>query len=195
VTSELADAASCPKCGAARTSAAACPKCGLIADRWAAFAAQQTSSVSPAVQAAWQRTVDDWADRARHDAMFELASRTGELAWTAARYREQQRARTGDATASAQLERIRRAAEATLTVSKTIAAERGTPYKSVLAFLLIVVIAAIAGLVYVRVMHGNKSVHVAPTDDTTNAGTTTITPAAGHTTNAAPNRPEPTPLR
>jgi hypothetical protein len=145
----------CPKCDRPRVdSDIACPGCGLSTERMANYELARDAATSPAVMAAWENAVTHWHDRAAHDALFERVTATGAYAWAAARYREAARARkSDDPVAPHALERMRRAAEATmLGAAKTTRAatntESATPYRSTLALLGILVVALIGLLAY-----------------------------------------------
>ncbi|HLL23577.1 MAG TPA: hypothetical protein VK427_15675 [Kofleriaceae bacterium] len=149
---------SCPKCGTARDARRAhCATCGLAHVRMAAFA-KVRDAVPDVLTVAWQRVLERWDDPARHDALLRLITQHDAYAWAAARYRERLDAR-GDDVARAQLERLRRAAEATLLV--TAAARRtetATPYKNTIAVMILLVIVLVAGLVYVMARGSKQQV-------------------------------------
>ena len=106
--------ARCPKCGAPRNDHAACPTCGLVAARRASYAETRDVTVPQAVLDAFQRALDDWTDPARHDELLRLVAANDCYAWAAGRYRDEARDRTGDPIAARQLDRVRRATEATM---------------------------------------------------------------------------------
>jgi uncharacterized Zn finger protein (UPF0148 family) len=148
---------SCPKCGTPRAqaaSASACPRCGLASDRMAAYADKRDAEVPEAVAAAWERAVSEWSDLARHDALFALIAQHGAYAWAAAKYREHKRAEAeNDAIGDRQVERLRRAAEATLLATGTARADTSPkPYRALLAVLVAMIIAIIAGLAIVNAL-------------------------------------------
>lgn len=140
----------CPKCGTTRDEARAnCRTCGLAHDKMAAFD-QAHLAGSDVLARAWQHTTEHWDDLARHDEVLRLATQNDAYAWAAARYRERTKATPGDAIAREQLDRVRRAAEATL-VANALARPSKTkePYRGTMAILGLLIIAIIAGLVYV----------------------------------------------
>jgi ribosomal protein L32 len=157
--------ASCPKCGAPRRAERACPRCGLSADRMEAFARAREASVPEPVAAAWAQVLEAWDDAARHDALLRLVARHDAYAWAAAKYRDAKRAapaspapfrsypdRAVDAIADRQLDRMRRAAEATLYAGATAREERGkAPYRAATAILAMLIFAVIAGLIFASV--------------------------------------------
>jgi hypothetical protein len=114
--------------------------------------APDPANIPEAVEAAWRACEDRWDDAAAHDAFFALASQHGCYAWAAGRYR----ARAGDATADRMLDKIRRAATATMlaTASKREPA-RGAPYRMTVVLMIVLMLAAIGGIVYVaNLRHG-----------------------------------------
>jgi hypothetical protein len=164
--------ASCPKCGAPRSAgpARACSRCGLAADRMEAYARARDAAVPPEVTAAWERVVEAWDDTERHDALLRLAAQHDAYAWTAARYRDAKRAAPAapspfrsypdhavDAIADRQLDRMRRAAEATLYASATAREERGrAPYLATRVVLAMLILAIVAGLVFAVLVRGPR---------------------------------------
>ncbi|MBL0216462.1 MAG: hypothetical protein IPQ07_21585 [Myxococcales bacterium] len=153
VTAAAPEVDRCPKCEAAlRPGLAACATCGLATSRMPTFTSERDTSVPEAIRAAWDQVVERWTDEARHDALFRLVAERGEYGWVAARYREQARERDNDAIATKQMERIRRAIEATLLVSATARDKPATtPYKNLLALLVVLIIVLVVGMVYVFV--------------------------------------------
>jgi hypothetical protein len=108
------------------------------------------STVPDVLDQAWQRALESWDDITKHDEVLRLVTQHDVYAWAAARYRERLDANAGDAIAKAQLDRVRRAAEATLMANATKrAADAPEPYRATMAVLGILIIAIIAGLVYV----------------------------------------------
>ena len=170
--------ASCPKCGAPRGAGPACPRCGLAGDRMAAFAGAGAGdgAVPPEIEAAWERVLCAWDDTGRHDTLLQLVAQHDAYAWTAARYRDAKRAGSGaasaspspfrsypdhavDAVADRQLERLRRAAEATLHASASArdrARDRARPpYHVSKAVLAMLVFAIVAGLIFALVLRAH----------------------------------------
>ena len=145
------EAALCPKCGAPRDGEA-CKTCGLAASRMAAFSAARDADVPAAVQAAWQRVTAGWDDAARHDELLRLVTLHHAYAWAASRYRARR-----DDVATRQLERLRRAAEATLFASATVRPDAAVaPYRATRAVLVVLIVAVLVGLVYAMVMRGRS---------------------------------------
>jgi uncharacterized Zn finger protein (UPF0148 family) len=144
--------ASCPKCGKPRDDTrTSCATCGLAHARMAAFE-QARDAVPEALTRAWQHALEGWDEKARHDELLRLVTHHDAYAWAAARYRERLRERAGDAVADRELARVRRAAEAALTVSAaTRQAKTREPYRSSMAILALLMLAAIGGLVYAMV--------------------------------------------
>ncbi len=139
----------CPKCGASRKAdAKACPTCGIAVERMAAFEAARDANVPEVLLAAWTSVTEAWDDAARHDELMRLVAANDCYAWAAGRYRTRR-----DAVAQRQLDRIRRAAEATMLASATVR-DRGTPkpYRATLAILAMMIIVIAAGLFYALVI-------------------------------------------
>lgn len=159
--------ARCPKCGAPRAETA-CPKCGLLAERMDAFARELDAQAPASVRAAWAQVCDRWEDAAAHDALFSLTAEHEVFAWTAARYREAG-AHPPDATApyretaesrpgaTAYLERVRKAAEATMLVSATPRRGERQPYMSSLVVLALLALMIVVGLALAMFMDGLNS--------------------------------------
>jgi hypothetical protein len=148
---------SCPKCATrvnpARTH---CATCGLAHERMAAFAKTRDDVAEPLTNA-WQRAVEGWDERARHDEVLRLVTQHDAYAWAAARYRDRLKEQPGDAVGTEQLERIKRAAEATLVAN---AAVRDTktpgPYRNTVLILVVFILAIVAGLIYSMVRGSGK---------------------------------------
>lgn len=168
--------ASCPKCGAARPAEQACPRCGLARDRMAELAHARAAAVPPVVEAAWERVIEAWDDAERHDALLRLVAQHDAYAWTAARYRDAKRAAPAspspfrsypdhavDAIADRQLDRMRRATEATLLASASTREERArAPYRAARAILAMLVFAIVAGLVFAMLVRTDPADGPAP---------------------------------
>jgi len=108
------------------------------------------AAVPATVEAAWARCEEAWDDEARHDALLGLIVQHDCFAWAAARYR----ARGEDAVATARLDRLRRAATAKLFATASRRAPKDqTPYRGTITVLVVLVIAAILGLVYALIVH------------------------------------------
>jgi hypothetical protein len=160
------DVPACPKCGAAlRGAATACPCCGLAVARMAAYTEARAAAVSEgeadavlaavpealpeAVLAAWTRVTEDWNDAGRHDELLQRVAASHAYAWAAGRYRTH----GGDPMARRQLDRLRRAAEATLlsrATARPVAAER--PYRGTRRILALLVTTIAAGTLYAMVL-------------------------------------------
>ncbi len=153
---------SCPKCGTARDDTRTnCRSCGLAHDKMTAFEAARDSVADPPV-AAWKHALERWDEMPRHDELLRLVTQHDVYAWAAARYRERIRADAADTIAQAQLDRLRRAAEATLVTSAAARqVKTKEPYRNTMAVLALLVIAIIAGLVYAmaRSSGGSTSAH------------------------------------
>lgn len=95
------------------------------------------------VTAAWQRTLDRWDDPARHEELLALVARHACFAWASARYKE----RAGDPVADRQLERLSRAALATMLASASARAGRPRgPYRRFVMWLVVMVVMMLLGL-------------------------------------------------
>lgn len=124
-----------------------------------AFARDHEASVPDEVRAAWDHAVAHWDDQAAHDALFSRTAQHQAYAWTAARYREASERQPsesapyrqsveGSPDALAHLERVRKAAEATLMVTATAhRANQRTPYVSSWLVLGLVAVMIFVGLV------------------------------------------------
>lgn len=140
----------CPKCGAAlRPGTAACASCGLATERMATWKSERDLAVPAEIKAAWDGVLEGWTTEAKHDALFNLIAARGEYGWAAGRYREQARERPGDPVAPKQMDRIRRAIEATMVVSAT-AREKpaASPYKNTATLLAVLIVVLILGMAY-----------------------------------------------
>ncbi len=150
----------CPKCGARQSDGrTSCAACGLASARMAAFGDALNADVPPSVREAWTRAVADWGDAARHDELLRAAAAHNSYAWVAGRYR----ARRHDTVAARQLDRLRRAAEATLFAGAT--ARRDTvarPYRNATGLLAILIAAIAVGLVYTSVARRRVARPIAP---------------------------------
>jgi hypothetical protein len=135
-----------------------------------AYAETRDASVPEAVAAAWDRALEAWDDAGRHDALLRLVAQHDAYAWAAGKYRDAKRAvpaspspfrsypdHAVDAIADRQLDRMRRAAEATLYASASAREERGrSPYRATTAILVMFVFAIVAGLVFATVLQRNQ---------------------------------------
>jgi hypothetical protein len=135
-----------------------------------AYAQSRDAAVPEPVAVAWDRALEAWDDAERHDALLRLVAQHRAYAWAAAKYRDAKRAAPAspspfrsypdhavDAIADRQLERMRRAAEATLYASATARDERGkAPYRAAMAILAMLVFAIVAGLVFAAMLERNR---------------------------------------
>ena len=138
----------CPKCMTVRRGEPACPSCGLAADKMASYGGVRDAGIPAAVRTAWDHITAAWDDEARHDALWELVSTSGCQAWAAGRYRAASIERPGDPIAARRLERIRRAAEATLVASATVKRASGAPYRATKGILALLIVLLVVGLAY-----------------------------------------------
>jgi hypothetical protein len=105
------------------------------------------------VTAAWQRVTEHWDDAARHDAFIASVAQHSCYAWAAARYKE----RAGDAIADKQLDRLRRAATATMMAAAAARPSRERqPYKSSMVVLIVLLLAMLVALFVTKSMHSNQ---------------------------------------
>ena len=146
---DTSDAPLCPKCGAPRRAdATSCATCGLAAARMAAYTDAREAAVPDSVRAAWARVEEAWSEPARHDELLREAAAHNGYAWAAGRYRTRGR----DPIAARQLDRLRRAAEATLLASATARPDAAArPYRSVIGVLAVLIVVIAVGLVYALV--------------------------------------------
>ncbi len=148
----------CPKCGTARGDEPACPSCGLLAEKMKEFAANRDAGVPDAVRAAWTSTSVAWDQKESHDALLQVVAEHSTYAWAAARYREIARARPGDSIAPKRLDRLRRAAEATMMASASVRADKTPkPYRATVMVLAILLAVLAAGLVYMLVAENSPT--------------------------------------
>ncbi len=144
------DAALCPKCATPlRADAIACASCGLTVARMAAYTDGRDAAVPEPVRDAWTRVTDAWTDPARHDELLKVVAIHNAYAWAASRYRT----RRSDDIARRELERLRRAAEATLFASAASRHDtKPSPYGSARSVLVILIVAIVVGAVYATVI-------------------------------------------
>jgi hypothetical protein len=103
------------------------------------------SGVPDAVVATWDRAVESWDDPARHEALIAAVASFSCYAWAAAQYKT----RAGDPIADKQLDRLRKAATATMLATATARPEATTmPYRNTMLVLLVLVILIGVGVVY-----------------------------------------------
>jgi hypothetical protein len=110
--------------------------------------------VPEAVTSAWEAAVAAWDDPKRHDAVIALVAKHSCFAWAAARYKE----RAGDPVADQQLERVRKAATATMLATAAARPETAaTPYRNTMMILIALMILIAVGLVYALVRDRGSS--------------------------------------
>ena len=119
------------------------------------------------LEAVWQKVVDAWDDPARHDGLMGLVAQESAFAWAAAKYKE----RAGDPVADRQLERIRKAALATMFASGSKKRETHSPYRSTIVIFVVLIVVLLVGLVGMKMI---SATHVE--DPTPRAPTTTPAP-------------------
>ena len=156
-----AAAAVCPKCGATRRGdATACPGCGLASSRMADYRETREALEAPEpVRAAWARVAGAWSDPAGHDELLRQAAAHRCYAWVAGRYRT----RAGDPIAARQLDRLRRAAEATLLAGATVRRETAAmPFRATVGVLALLIAAVVVGLVYAALVRPPSDATIAP---------------------------------
>lgn len=105
------------------------------------------TSIPPALASAWANTLSSWGDSSKHDLVLGLAAKHEQYAWLAARYREAARANPDDPIPPARLERLQRAALATLCFERRAPqTEERKPYRNVLLLLAATMFATVVGL-------------------------------------------------
>ena len=146
----------CPKCGTAQAAGeAACKKCGLAVDRFDSFADKRDAEVPEALVAAWDRAVEQWDDPARHDELLRLVTANDAYAWAAARYRTKT-----DPVGARQLERVRKAAEATMMSAAVVrAANAKKPFRGTTMVLVLLAVAMFAGLAMAFIARNQTAGH------------------------------------
>jgi hypothetical protein len=154
--------ARCPKCGAPRGASRgaedACASCGLAVARMAAYTAARDAAVPQVVADAWRRATEAWTDTARHDELLRVVAVHDSYAWAAGRYRTR-----GDDVAGRQLDRLRRAAEATLLAGATARPDVSiAPYRATRGVLMVLIVALVVGLVYAMVIRTRTTAPHAP---------------------------------
>ena len=101
----------------------------------------------PAVVTAWEDAVAHWDEPARHDTLLGLVVANNCFAWAAAQYKP----KTGDPIADKNLERLRKAAMATMMAT---AAPRPDdtklPYRNVVLVMIALVILIGVGMIYAK---------------------------------------------
>ena len=105
------------------------------------------------VESAWQGVTEHWDDGERHQAFLALVARHHCFAWAAARYKE----RAGDAIADAQLDKLQRAATATMLAAAAARPKSDkVPYRSTLLVLISMVLLAVFGLICLKLIRDSR---------------------------------------
>lgn len=138
--------ATCPKCEAPIAPAAsACPKCGLAVAKMESFAKARDAAIPDALGRAWEAAEASWDDAARHEEVLRLVTQHDAYAWAAARYKQ----RAGDPVADRGLERVKKAAEATLLTSGAAReAKARNPYRNTMVLMIGMLLLLLGGLMY-----------------------------------------------
>ena len=105
--------------------------------------------MSAELDAAWQVVVDKWDDQVAHDKLLALVAQSGSFKWAASQYKP----RAGDPIADAQLERIRKAAIATMFATGSKRREPPAPYRNVIMVLVVLLVMLVLGLVGLKLIH------------------------------------------
>ena len=105
--------------------------------------------MSAELDAAWQVVVDKWDEQAAHDKLLALVAQSSSYKWAATQYKQ----RAGDPVAEAQLERIRKAAIATMFATGAKKRDPDAPYKRVMIVLIVLVFMMMLGLVGLKLIH------------------------------------------
>lgn len=105
--------------------------------------------MSAELDAAWQVVVDKWDDQAAHDRLLALVAQSSSFKWAATQYKQ----RAGDPVADAQLERIRKAAIATMFATASTKREPPAPYRNVVMVLVVLLVMLVVGLVGLKLIH------------------------------------------
>ena len=112
------------------------------------------AEVPEPVRAAWDAAVARWDEPAAHDALLAAAAQHGCFGWACARYRE----RGDDPVAARQLERLQRAALATMYATAASRPERDAqPMRGPLLLIALLGVALGVGLAVVAVLHGRHA--------------------------------------
>ena len=108
--------------------------------------------MSAELETAWQVVVDKWNDAAAHEKLLVLVTQSSEFPWAASRYKD----RAGDPIADVQLERIRKAAIATMFAASSRRREPPQPYQRTAMILGILIVMLVFGLVAVKLIHDTR---------------------------------------
>ncbi len=101
------------------------------------------------LDAAWEVVVAKWDDQAAHDKLLAIVAQSSSYKWAATQYRQ----RAGDPIADAQLERLRKAAIATMFAAASKKPDPPSPYRATIAALIVLLIMLVLGLVGVKLLH------------------------------------------
>ena len=105
------------------------------------------------LEAVWQNVVDSWDVPARHEALMGLVAQKGAFAWAAGKYKE----RAGDPIADKQLEKIQKAAVATMFATSAKKRETDSPYKRTILIFIALIVMIFIGLIGVKMIHDTKA--------------------------------------
>jgi hypothetical protein len=110
----------------------------------ASFAKERDDAIPEVLVKAWDHALASWDDLARHDELIRLVTANDAYAWAAARYRTR-----ADEIGTRQLERVRKAAEATM-MSAAAARKQSqpSPYRATKMLMAALILIAVGGLVY-----------------------------------------------
>jgi hypothetical protein len=102
----------------------------------------------------WDEVCAAWDDQPRHDALLGLVAQHNCYAWAAARYK----ARGDDPIAARQLERLRKAAFATMmATAKPKPDKTSMPFKGSILVLVVVAILTGVGMLYLQFRQGHTT--------------------------------------
>lgn len=99
------------------------------------------------VVTAWDDAVAHWDDPKRHEALLAKVATYNCFAWAAGQYK----AKAGDPIADKQLERLRKAATATLLATASVRPDDAKmPYRNAILILVALVILMLVGAIYAK---------------------------------------------
>jgi hypothetical protein len=99
---------------------------------------------------AFRRADEDWKEQAHHNEILRLTSQHNTYAWTCGRYRK----RKGDPIADKAIDRLQRAAFATMMATATPRREtEKNPYRTSIGILVLLLIVIVVGVVYALVFY------------------------------------------
>ena len=110
------------------------------------------------LEAVWQKVVDGWDEPGRHDALLGLVTQKAAFSWAAGKYKE----RAGDPVADKQLERIRKAAVATMFASGAKKPDQDSPYKRTMVIFIALLVMLFVGLIGVKLIHDSRPTTPSP---------------------------------